>query len=452
MNVRAYLDVLRLVWPLALGMANNAVMQFTDRVFLARFSSEALEAVFPAAMLAFLFIGFFQSVIAYTGTFVAQYHGARSFRGCRNSYRAGLRLSWLSGLLLLLAIPLGEWIVNWSGHAPHLIALEKRYFSITMAGGVFTCAIMAVQSYFTGIGETRLVFWANVFGNITNIALDYLLIFGLGPIPAGGITGAAFATVIAQGLQFGLLYAFAHRRLRQKRAEPETPPDSTSLPFGELIRRILRFGTPAGLYTVLNMLSFTIFVFLTGRIGATDFAASNAVFSVNYLLLAPIEGFAIAAGTLVGQHQGAQDPARAYQQGYRTLLLALVYIFFAAVVVLAFYRPIMDLFIGDTSSLDPHRFHTLGLTLTWLMLAWQLFDCTDVVLSGALKGAGDTRFVLYWMLFCSFGFWMPLLFFVYRFWPTMPALWTTMIIYIALTCTGTLIRWQRGPWRKIRLI
>lgn len=451
MNRRAYLDVLRLVWPLALGMANNAVMQFTDRVFLARHSAAALEAVFPAAILAFLFIGFFQSVIAYTGTFVAQYHGAANPRGCAESYRAGLVLSWISGVLLVAAIPIGNLFVDWSGHAPHLVALEKTYFAIVMAGGVFTCAIMAVQSYFTGIGETRLVFWANIFGNAANIALDYILIFGLGPIPACGIAGAAWATVAAQGLQFAVLYALARRRIRATPSAAGTATDDLP-PFAERLRRILRFGTPAGLYTVLNMLSFTIFVFLTGRIGATDFAASNAVFSVNYLLLAPIEGFAIAAGTLVGQHQGARDTAGAFRQGYRTLLLALAYVAVAGLLALVFFRPIIALFTGDASALDTVRFYRLSFVLTLLMLAWQVFDCTDVVLSGALKGAGDTRFVLYWMLICSFGFWMPLLFAVYAFRPTMPALWATMIVYIALTCTGTLIRWQRGPWRKIRLV
>ena len=443
-----YWKVLRLVWPLALGMANNALMQFTDRVFLARESAASLEAILPASMLAFTFVCFFQSIAAYSGTFVAQYHGAGNPRGAAASCRAGLMLSLAAGIVLALLIPVGRIVCDWCGHPPDVLAREKTYYTIVMSGGFFLCAAMAVQSFFTGIGRTRLVFWVNLLGNAANILLDYLLIFGCGPIPASGIAGAAVATVIAQFLQFAVLTAFAWPHIFGRRAPGDAPP----APGEHLIWRMLRFGTPAGIYSVLNILSFAVFVFLTGRVGDMALAVSNATLTVNYLIYAPIEGFAIGASTLVGQHQGAGDSIGAARDARRALILAEIYITVAALAALAFHGPILDLFVADTATFDHAAFRSLGFTLFSLMMAWQCFDCADVVLSGALKGAGDTHFVMFWMLFCAFGFWMPLLFLVYWLHPTMPALWSTMIAYVALICAGTWIRWYRGPWRSIKLV
>ena len=108
--------------------------------------------------------------------------------------------------------------------------------------------------------------------------------------------------------------------------------------------------------------------------------------------------------------------------------------------------------MANADAFDPSAFMSLGFTLFALMIAWQCFDCADVVLSGALKGAGDTHFVMGWMLVCAFGFWLPLLFVVYWLHPTMPALWSTMIAYVVVICVGTWYRWRRGPWRNIKLV
>ena len=450
-RLKPYRDVLKLVLPLALGMANNALMQFTDRVFLARESAASLEAILPASMLAFTFVCFFQSIAAYSGTFVAQYHGAGNPRGAAASCRAGLLLSLAAGVVLALLIPPGRIICDWCGHPPDVLAREKTYYAIVMAGGFFICGAMAVQSYFTGIGRTRLVFWVNVLGNAANILLDYLLIFGCGPIPASGIAGAAVATVAAQALQFAVLLALAwpHLALRGRCHDTQ---DTQAPSTRQLFPRMLRFGAPAGVYSVLNILSFTIFVFLTGRVGDMAFAASNAALTVNYLIYAPLEGFSVGASTLVGQRQGAGDSAGAAQAGRRTLVLAELYIVVASLAALAFHGPILNLFVADAATFDPAAFRSLGLVLFFLMVAWQCFDCADVVLSGALKGAGDTRFIMLWMLFCAFGFWLPLLFLAYWKWPTMPALWSTMIAYVVLICFGTAYRWRRGPWRSIKMI
>ena len=462
----AYLEVFRLTWPLALGMANNAIMQFVDRVFLSQESTASLEAVLPAAILSFLFVGLFQSVVVYSGTFVAQYFGAGSERGCRASYHAGLLLAAVFGVVLFALVPPGLLVFDWVGHSPDVLARERVYYSIVTSGGFALCGTMAASGYFTGKGRTRLVFWINLFGNVLNVLLDYLLIFGfeLSPgglrVPALGIAGAAWATVIAQVVQMLVLNALAlHETMRPVAGETQrmSANEASDIPpvldgFWRLVGRILRYGIPSGIQTMLNILSFLIFVFLTGKVGDVAFAVSNAAFTVNYLLIAPIEGFAIGAGVLVGQRQGAGDPQGAFVSGNRALVLAEAYIAVASALILVFRRPILMLFAGDVAASDQTAFLSLGSTLFVMMVVWQFCDAAEVVLSGALKGAGDTRFVMVLMLVMAFPFWMPILFVTYWLCPTMEALWSTMVVYVFVFFVGTALRWLKGPWRSLRLI
>ncbi|MBQ6457485.1 MAG: hypothetical protein IJJ51_01625, partial [Kiritimatiellae bacterium] len=116
-----------------------------------------------------------------------------------------------------------------------------------------------------------------------------------------------------------------------------------------------------------------------------------------------------------------------------------------------FHRPILAMF-APTEAATAAEFHSLGFILIVLMAAWQIFDAADVVVAGALKGAGDTKFVMWWMVAAAFGFWLPLVFAVRAFHNTMPALWATMVAYVVVICMGELLRWRRGAWEKIKVI
>jgi MATE family multidrug resistance protein len=266
-----------------------------------------------------------------------------------------------------------------------------------------------------------------------------------------GIAGAAWATVAAQAVQMLVLNIMALRELRTP-----CPPDASQMKctdgIGGLMVEILRYGIPSGVQSMLNILSFVIFVFLTGKVGDLAFAVSNAAFTVNYLLIAPIEGIAVGAGVLVGQRQGAGDSNGAFADGNRAIVLSELYVAISSTLVLIFWRELLMMFAGSVPAADVEAFLSLGRILFVLMVLWQYCDAADVVISGALKGAGDTRFVMVWMLIMAFPFWMPILFVTYWLYPTMVALWATMVVYVFAFFIGTWIRWTRGPWRSIRLI
>jgi len=432
-------------------MLNNAVLSFVDGVFLASDSMESLEASLPASMLAVLVMGFFQSVVAYSGTFVAQYHGAGDAEGVRRSYVAGTLVALAAGALSVAFVPLGRSAASLMSANPEVVSRAATYYTIVSFGAVALCGQMAAASYFTGIGRTRLVFWVNVAGNLLNAALDAVLIFGLWGFPALGMAGAAYATVAAMFLQWGALAWFARRDFSPRGPAPVPAAGTPSV--RSILLKVLRYGIPSGAYSTLNILSFTIFVFITGRVGDLAFAVSNACFKVNYLLFAPVEGFAIGAATLVGQAQGRGDSAAAHSDAMRTLALG---VGFAMLLTLAAYllrHPILALFAPSGGSAETVReFHSLGSVLFAWMAIWQVFDATDVIISGSLKGAGDTHFVMWWMVAVSFGLWLPSVWLVASVWNTMPALWSTMVLYVVVISIGSAIRWFRGSWRKIRLV
>lgn len=444
--MKSYREIVRLVWPLALGMINNAVMQFVDRAYLARESMESLEAVLPASILAWIFMCFFQSVVGYSNVFVAQYHGAGDGDGSRACYRAALLIAAVSGLLMLPLWPFGDWILSLTAPSASILSRERAYYDIVILGGFAVYGQMAAASYFTGRGQTRIVFWVNLLGNLLNIALDPFLIFGWCGFPRLGIAGAAYATVFSTVVQMVVLMWAARRQT----GNLSVVQSSAFNLQPDLLLRILRFGVPAGLYTVFNMLSFTIFVFVTGGVGDLELAVSNACFTVNYLLIAPIEGFAIGASTLVAQALGRDDPSAARANARRTLYLGVGFVAILSLAVLALNRPLLALFAPEDAAASAD-FRSLGFVLFVLMTVWQVFDAADVIISGALKGCGDTKFVMWWMLVVAFLFWLPLVFVVRCFSNTMPALWSTMVVYVLVLCVGAFVRWRRMGRKMVKL-
>ena len=430
-------------------MINNAVLQFTDRMFLAHDSVEALEAVLPASALAWIFMSFFQSVVGYSNVFVARYYGAGEPDKCRACYHAAMGIAVISGLLMLPLWPFGDWLLSLFSPSESLGALQRQYYDIVILGGFAIYGQMAAASYFTGRGRTRLVFWVNLAGNLINVALDPVLIFGCFGFPRMGIAGAAYATVFAMVVQMVVLIWAVWREGAERR---HFRASSEARETAELGFLMLRFGVPAGAYTVLNMLSFTIFVFFTGRIGSIELAVSNACFTVNYLLIAPMEGFALGAATLVGQALGRKDATEAFRAGNRTMVLGVAFVTVLSVLLIVLYRPILSMFASRVGADDVSQFYSLGFTLFILMAAWQVFDAADIVILGALKGAGDTRFVMGMMFVVSFLIWIPLVWLVSVFHNTMTLLWGTIVVDVVILCAGSMVRWYGGFWKRIKMI
>ena len=134
-----------------------------------------------------------------------------------------------------------------------------------------------------------------------------------------------------------------------------------------------------------------------------------------------------------------------------TSILALSFIGVVSALVLICHRPILALFAPqDMAAAD--EFMRMGRLLFFLMATWLLFDAVDVVLSGALKGAGDAHFVFWWMLIAAFVIWLPLVFVVAQLRNTMPALWATMIAYVVVISVGSYVRWRRGKWKSYDLM
>ena len=438
----------RLILPLVLAMGANAVNQFADRVFLSRYSDVAIQGSLPGGILSWLFICLVVAAVGYSGTFVAQFWGAGSRHDAASAFAQGLWLTLASVPLIAASIPLGFLVFDLSGHAPEVVAAEKTYYWILQVGGMFCALGAALSGYFTGIGRTRIVGIANIVGNLANMLLDWMFIFGRCGCGEWGIAGAGWATAISAAIPCAILGValFWDQTFRGKRLMAIMRLKPT------LFMRIVRYGIPSGMHIFLDVLTFTVFVMLTGRLDAMSFAASNIGFAINHLSFAPLMGLSQGASVLVGQFQGEGDSSAASRAAVSCLLIGLAYVGLFIVFILTCSDMCMDFFRSGDSLFDPVQFRSVGHMLMAILSCWAAFDAITLILEGAIKGAGDTRYVMFVQLGVSFVLWMPVVFAVMAFHPTIGWMWGTMPIYCGTCAMLILVRFLRGKWKKIRLV
>jgi len=439
-----------MAWPLIISTGSFSLMQFVDRVFLAQYSSISIQAALPAGLLAFTLCSAFMAIAGYANTFVAQYHGSGDPAGCSRATAQGVWMALLSWPLILLLIPVGRLLLRSAGHPADVLAEELQYLTILMAGAVTIPLGAAISSFFTGRGDTVTNMYAQVAGNAVNIALDYALIFGHWGCPELGIRGAAIGTVIAGFVPPAIMFVLYFSR-------PVNDVYGTRRRLGldrALFPRILRFGLPSGLHLFLDVSSFSVFVLMTGHMGALPLAVSNIALSINTLAFMPLVGISIAAGTLVGQYQGRREPALAARAGWTSLKVALYYMTFMAATYLLLPRAYFYLFAergGGGFTLD--ELLSIGRYLLIMMATWGLLDTVNVVLAGALKGAGDTRFVMWYSVSASWGLLVPGQWFViYHLERGILASWAFLTVVIMIMSAGFLWRFRSGVWTSIEVI
>jgi len=441
-------DVLVLALPLVISTASWTVMNFVDRMFLLWHSTRAMAAAMPAGMLYFTLICFPLGVAMYVNTFVAQYEGARRPQRIGAVVWQGMRVGLFVMPLFLATIPLAPMVFAWAGHDPEIACLEVVYYQVLCFGASAQVIAAAMSSFFTGRGKTGVVMWVDSASSLLNVALDYAWIFGHWGFPALGIEGAAWATVLSQWARV-VIYACVMMRpvLREKYQLLRGRHFDA-----KLMRRLLYYGGPNGLQLVVEVAAFSLFILLVGRLGENAMAATTLAFNVNSVAWVPMLGMGIALTTMVGQQLGRNDPDLAARATWTTFAMAQVYL--SAMAVL--YVAVPDLFLmGHASGTAPQQFAVLRDTTVVLLrfvAAYSLLDAMNIVFVSAIKGAGDTRFILAVTAITS-----PL--------PVAAAglgityfggdlIWCWVVITAWICALGLiyLTRFLQGRWRQMRVI
>jgi len=429
--------------PMVLGAMSFAVMRFVDQLMVAQLGDEALAASGPAMMWSFLLAMGVVGIVGCVSTFVSQSFGRGEKTDCARYAWQGAYFSVVTGLLALALWPIGGVMFDWLGHEPEVARLESVYLRIRLLGYGFIACQSALTAFFQGIGRPKIPMYAGVFANALNVLLDYVLIFGKFGFPRWGIGGAAAGTVIALAVQFGILQAF----FLSRRYDTEFHTRSTWTFDATRIGELLRIGTPSGLKGFIDMLSWTLFVSaVIANLGTTSLASHNAASNLMRFSFVPCFGLSFAATAIVGQWIGRGDIATAKARAYTATGLAVAYMFTMGVIVVLLGRPLIRLFSANPEIIR------LGRILLVFAAVRQGFDAINIVLSGALRGAGDTLWMVLVFLPMGYLVFLPLAtLLAYGLGLGVVGAWLAATVYVIAMCAILTRRFHGERWRHIRI-
>lgn len=444
-----YYDVLKIAFPLILSTGAIAVQHFVDRMFLAWYSQEAIAASTPAGILNFMFMSFFIGLASYVSTFVAQYDGAKQYEKVGKVVWQGLYFSVIAALCMFLLIPLSEPMFRMAGHSAAIQKLENQYFVILCAGAFFPIAASALSGFFSGIEATWTVLWVNLAMTATNVILDYLLIFGYFGMPELGIVGAGIATNIAGGISFSLFFLlmFQKQYLLKFKVWKGRQFDFS------LFRRLWYYGSPSGVQFFLEMVGFTLFILLVGRYGQAELTATNIAFNINTFAFMPMVGCGIAVSVMVGQHLGDKNPKTAEYATWSAAHLSFFYMTLFAIAYTVFPGLFLRPFGYQEDPAVFKQVYEYGVVLLRFIAIYSIFDTLTIIFASAIKGAGDTKFVMYIMVIASWTLMViPTYCAVEIFHWDLFSAWAFASLYIILVGFIFLLRFRQGKWKKMLVI
>jgi MATE family multidrug resistance protein len=439
-------EVLRIALPLILSNSFLTLQVTIDRVLLSEFSSDAVAAAIPALLLYWTPFTLLQNIANYATTFVAQYTGAQRLHRVGPAVWQSLYFSSVAGLAFLCILPLAGMLVSLGKHSPAIQELEVAYLRCLCFAALPALFVASANSFFAGRGQSWIVLLVDGAGLSVNAVLAYAWIFGHWGFPSMGIEGAGWATVAGSTTSavVALVLFFQPRYRKTYQTLAGWRFDAT------LFRRMMRFGFPNGLQWMFEGLAFTFFLFLIGRLGDVDLAASNIAFSINMLAVLPMLGMGSGVAILVGQRLGENRPDLAQRTTWNGFGMSLAYM--NAVAALYAFLPGAFLYFFESSDAKWPLVAALVPVLLRFVAVYSIFDSMSMVFSFALRGAGDTRFVTIVSLVEAWTIMVIPTWLVWHYdWGIYWA-WAFGSGYIIVAGFTFMLRFIAGKWKTMRVI
>jgi MATE family multidrug resistance protein len=439
--------LLQIALPMVVSQASDTIMMFVDRLFLSRVSELHLAASMAGGLTLFTTVSLFVGTVGYVTAMVAQYYGARRYDQCSVATVQASVLALMCYPVLLLISPLARYFFIVAGHAPQQIELGYLYFRTLIFGSIFLVLRYALAGFFLGVGRTTVVMVANLAGMLINIPANYVLIFGKLGFPEMGLRGAALGTILGNATIFLILLLFYFRNINRRQFATHKRIQFNK----QIMGKLLRFGLPAGFEMFLSVTAFNLFVQFMHSYGTEVAAAVTITFNWDIVAFIPMLGMSQATTALVGQNIGAGDHEEARHSTYVALRVAWIYSFTMVLLFVFGTRYLVGAFASGFGGVGT-EIAALATVMLRLAALYTLADSAQLVFTGALRAAGDTR----WVMRVSIGlhwFFSIAAIVLIRFLRADPVtVWIFFIAFVIGLGLAMFFRFRGGKWKRIELI
>lgn len=391
-------DVLRISTPAVAGLSSQMVVSVSETAMVGRLqNTEVVLAALGLGLLAtWAITSFFSSMATGTHVLAARRTGERDFQGAGEVLNNSLVLSLaVGGLCGTLGYLFSYHMLDFFASDPRVAAAGTEYMQWRFVGLAFFLIVVSYRGFFNGIGHTKVFMISAIIINLSNIVLNYLLIFGVLGFPQMGLAGAGCASAISNligcvffiGATFLPSYRKTYRYYHALHAR------------GTVMAQVVKISAPVSLQNILILLGFLVFVAITGTLGTREQASSQVVISALFMSFLPCFGFGIGAQTLVGQSLGNGNPVLAKRYGMEAARMATYFTMLLGLVFMVVPDSVIVLITNDAHVADTAR------PILRLAGGAQVFYAGGIVLANALQAAGATLYVMvievitHWMIF-----------------------------------------------------
>lgn len=441
-------DVLMITLPSLCELVLTQLTSMADQVMVGRLPGEegimALSAVGIAMQPKFLLMTMGMAMNVGATAMIARYRGKQDRRMANQAFRQALFLNLLLGLAFsALGLVGAEGLIRFMGGenlASETMQAGIRYVQIAMYGFLPLMMTFTITGALRGIGDSRTPLIYNTIANVVNLIFNYMMIYGKFGFPRMGVDGAAWATNIGQIAAFLIAVATVFGKDRYLRVDLREP-----FRFDwELMKDIALIGIPSMIEQLFMRTGIIIYTRFIVGLGDLYYATHQILMSVQAMTFMTGQGFATASTTLMGQSLGKRryDMAKLYMQTTRQLgfwvsiLLALLMVFFNRTII-GFYNSTPEI-------------TAVGSQIMILMAASQPIQNSQFIITGGLRGAGDTRYTAVVMAVTVLGVRTVLAWFAIRVLDL--GIWGAWIALIADQCLRSLLvllRFRSGRWAFI---